>query len=144
MDNNKSRRKKSLKWAKNKEAFNEILGDPFAPEPIDGVYNLLHYSSTISSIEGTFGEAPGTIYAEKPSILDFFCDVDMAISKIITNDTFKAKFYNTYIYMCDDEWPWGLDKTLRPKFEQLIGNEFLRRGISPVKRYFTITKLRGR
>jgi hypothetical protein len=140
MDTNITRVKKKREWAKYKKAFDEIIGDPFAPEPIDGVYNTLHSSSSISSIEGSFGEAEGTIDTSKPTVLDFFCDVDNALSACIHDSLTMDKFVWTYVFGVTDNPTHTLPKGLRNQLEQQIGKLLLMRGISPVKRYFTVTK----
>src|ERR1035441_5056659 len=103
MDTNLTRVKKKKDWTKNKQAFDQILGDPFAPEPIDGIYNILHNSSSISSIEGTFGEQEGTIDTSKPTVLDFFCDVDMVVDSCINDRFIRDKFYWTYVFGRSEE-----------------------------------------
>jgi hypothetical protein len=138
MDSNKHRAKKKQELAKNKRAFNEIIGDPFSDDGQDGVYNQLHQSSSISSIEGSYGESPGIVYAGKPSVLDFFCDVDMVIRDVIENTKLREEFGLIYFQYELTIW----DDNRRNKYEQLIGKELLRRGISPIKRYFTVTKKR--
>jgi hypothetical protein len=142
MDTNSTRVKKKKDWTKNKQAFDQILGDPFAPEPVDGIYNTLHNSSSISSIEGTFGEAEGTVDTSKPTVLDFFCDVDMVVDACINDRFIRDKFYWTYVFGYTDEPERTLPKGLRNSLEQQIGKVLLSRGIAPIKRYFTVTKRR--
>jgi len=139
----KQRKKITTKVAKNKRAFDEIVGDPFAfPEPIDGHYSTLKNRSSISIIEPE-RQTQTTVNPAKPNPLDFFCDVESAIDdglntydKHIENigmDRLKLLFDNTYIFVNDDMF----SQVARAKLEQIIGNILIRRGISPVHKYFT-------
>jgi len=122
------RRKKEE--ARNKLAFTEILGDPFLD--IDGAYTTLHFRSSISSIENNYGDTKETVSAAKPSVSDFFCDVENVVNTVIEDKSLLDRFFSTYFYDIQE-----LSKEQCRHLEQRIGRIFRARGISPIKRYFT-------
>jgi hypothetical protein len=130
MDSNKTRLKQKREKEKNKAAFVAIIGDPY--NDIDGIYITLHGRSSISSIEANFGEATETVNPCKPSVSDFFCDVENALRDAIPNAVF-GDFTFTYFGGMD-----LLSKKTRNQLEQKVGKLLRTRGIYPVKRYFTV------
>lgn len=136
-DTNKTRAKQKNEERKNKEAFIEIIGDPFKSEPIEGCYLTLQSRSAISSIEEKLGQSVGTVNAAKPSTSDFFCDVENVIRDSVPKDLHDS-FILCY-FEGDDK---AVSKGWNKRFEQIVGKLLRVRGISPIKRYFTVTQKR--
>ena len=135
-------RKRSERWGRNKRAFDEIIGDPYAkPEPIQGQYSALKSRSSvpIANIKGSLSESKN---AARPSPVDFFCDVEAAVKDgLSTYSTqciggmYENLFINTYIV---EDSNFGIfNQKERSKLEQIIGKIFIERGISPSSKYFT-------
>ena len=139
-------RKRSERWGRNKRAFDEIIGDPYAkPEPIQGQYAALKSRSSvpIANIKGSLAESKNSA---RPSPVDFFCDVEAAIKDGLETyyngpgygdgykDTFEDTFINTYI--AEDENKSMFGQQIRSKLEQIIGRILIERGISPASKYF--------
>jgi hypothetical protein len=139
VDSNKTRNNRKQESNKNRRAFEEILGNPFTDAP-QGIYQTLKFSSSISSVEGTYGEGEGTACSEKPSIVDFRCDVDLIIREVVPDDILRVKFYITYVMEQITSDLSITDKKVRNSLEQKMGKLFRTRGLSPVKRYFTVTR----
>lgn len=134
------RDRKAERVARNKKAFDDVIGDPYAkPEPIEGHYALLRNRSSLSIAEPE-RQAPSPQNPARPNALDFFCDVESAVadgldvwnSKCIS---FQNKFNNTY-FVEDPSYP-SFDQKERAGIEQCIGNILVARSISPVAKYFT-------
>jgi hypothetical protein len=131
---------KQEKWARNKGAFDEIIGDPYGfPEPIQGHYAILKNSSGVKVTK--LDMTSGTNNSAQPNVMDFSCDVDNAIDdgiKTLQNrypgriELFNM-FLNTYFYEVDPMF----NQQDRAEIEQIIGNILRKRRISPVSRYFT-------
>lgn len=130
MDSNKTRVRQKKEEAKNLSAFLEIIGDPY--RDIDGVYNTLHNRSSMGSIEDKLGQPVENISAAKPSLSDFFCDVENAVKDVIPSN-YLEDFFSAYF----DGNGW-IHKHIRKQFEQSLGKVLRSRGIYPVKRYFTV------
>jgi hypothetical protein len=132
--------------ARNKHAFDQVIGDPFAkPDPIDGQYMKLK-SNTSIRVQNLERESSGTGNAARPSSLDFFIDVENAIKDGLAAwdevhykqaqlpvKVLVALFYNTYFYECDNQF----SPVDRPSIEQYIGRILIARKISPPSKYFT-------
>ena len=133
--------------AKNKRAFDEVLGDPYGyPEPIEGHYSMLRCRSSLA-IGEPVRKTPSPVNQARPTALDFFCDCenaivdgldvfnrkDLAPSPI---DALKDVFYRTYF----SETGLRFIQKDRSELEQIIGEILVGRGISPVPKYFTTIK----
>jgi hypothetical protein len=135
---------KEILAAQNKNAFDTVIGDPFAyPDPINGQYMRLK-SLTSIRVQNLENESSGTGNAARPSVLDFFIDVENAIRDGLeawsrdcpgtgTINALVALFYNTYFYECDKQFA----PAERPSIEQHIGRILIARKISPPSKYFT-------
>lgn len=132
---------KKKDFAKNKRAFDAVIG---------------HYRSlgAIGSIGALNMEKSGggTPNPAKPSILDFRCDVEKVIKKIVPQRHY-ARFLKAYIFVectTDIEQEKWADKVLggmRHSFEQRMGEVFNQRKIFPVqgRGYFhSIRRARGK
>ena len=133
--------KRREKWARNKIAFDSIIGDPFAhPEPIEGHYATLKGRSSIIVTEKEQQGSPSPVNQARPTAIDFIIDVDSVLSDSI--EVFKQgsmeKLLNTYIVE-DKNLPIFNQKE-RNKLEQIIGNILIQRKIYPVSKYFTAIK----
>lgn len=120
-----------VRYAENKAAFDEVIGDPFAkPEPIEGAYyrRKQRSSTHLSKIDdvGHGSRNPAT-----PNDIDFFADVENIVAEVIHNKVLLDKFWRTYMF---DEPLLG--QVERSKLEQKIGRRFVTRRIVPVRRYF--------
>jgi hypothetical protein len=130
-------------WSKNKSAFTEVMGDPYAkPDPIEGQYSYLKNRSSISVASKE--EAPSvSINEARPSVVDFFCDVEAAIidGMLIFARSWREPdeclfvFHTTYI--TEDDNYYKFDQGERNKIEQIIGRIFRERDMSPVRKYFS-------
>lgn len=120
-----------VRYAQNKAAFNDVIGDPYAkPDPIEGQYYRLKRRSTmrVANIDDV-GHATGN--AARPNAMDFFCDVERCVNQVITNKHVLENFWITYLE--DDPL---LNQHERNELEQKIGKKFAAHRISPVARYF--------
>jgi hypothetical protein len=137
--------KKAELAAKYKAAFDEVLGDPYAhPEPIEGHYSLLKSRSSLSVAEPQ-RDSPSPVNQARPNQLDFFCDVDSAVDDGLAvfqkhhpefGKALNVLFLGTYWF---ETGPMFNQKE-RAELEQYIGRILVARKISPVSRYFTVTK----
>lgn len=125
------------RFAQNKRAFEDVLGDPSAtPEPVDGHYNMLRARSLIKAQKINFDEGRATANPARPNVIDFICDVENAVKKVLKSDkSLLQRFNNTYIH--DVSTGTELNQVERTALEQRIGRLFIIRKISPVARYFT-------
>jgi hypothetical protein len=130
--------KRSERWHRNKMAFDSIIGDPYSkPDPIQGHYAMLKGRSTISIVGGEQQTSPSPVNRAKPSVIDFFVDVDAAVEDgMSTIEGGFTVFLNTYIY----EDGKTFNQKERAKVEQLIGNILVERKIFPLTKYFTTIK----
>ena len=136
MDSNVSRVRRADRFAENKAAFDDVIGDPYAfPEPIDGQYARYKQRSSIRVANNDFDSGHATPNVLRPSPLDFFCDVERAVEDALTEDE-KTKFLQTYI------WEEGKAFTQQERIdiEQRVGQVLRDRKISPVTLYFRVTR----
>lgn len=140
------KRKGPTKAAKNKRAFDDVVGDPYGfPEPIDGHYMILKCRSSLAVGE-TEQQSKSPVNNARPNPIDFFCDVESAVEdglKLFINregkytlEMIKELFDNTYLLGTGDI----LEQPERAKLEQDIGSILVQRSISPVAKYFTTIK----
>jgi hypothetical protein len=139
-DSNTSRAEGKARFQRNKAAFEEVFGNPFVkPEPLQGHYQRFRArQSAIMAIK--YGDDPhGTKNPCQPSVIDFFCDVDNIVSRVLGTKQNVVRFQLTY--MEDD------DKQFTPKqrqeIEQEIGAELLNLKIAPVLGYFQTERKPG-
>lgn len=133
MDSNPTRVRQAEEFRQNKQAFEDVLGDPFAvPEPIDGHYNTLRSRSSIKVARNNFDEGQATANPARPNVIDFTCDVDRVITTVISCKKVLQSFLNTYMF-----GELELNSKERTVYEQQMGRLFIERRISPVARYFT-------
>jgi hypothetical protein len=119
-------------FAKNRNAFVDVFGDPFAqPEVIEGQYQNLK-SRGLRSMLGNVGEGKPSGNMANPSPVDFFCDVDKIVTNALCDEEYR-RFMETYIY---ENKAAGLSATECTAIEQRLGKLFRNYGISPVVRYF--------
>lgn len=118
----------------NKNAFNDVIGDPFAKEPIEGHYITLNKRSVIRVANNQFDVGKATRNTAQPNIMDFVCDVERVVGDVFDNDKQRiSDFYTTYV---TEEFIL-ISPADRIGIEQTIGKFFRRRKISPVSKYFT-------
>lgn len=138
--------------AKNKQAFDEICGDPYSKHDIAGQYMTLRTRSSVkavdNSIENAMGGSSGN--AARPNVVDFLCDVDSAVfdglgkySKqrgdgFIQYESLCNDFTATY-FTQEGEY---IKQRQRAEIEQIIGQILIARKISPAIRYFTALRQR--
>lgn len=136
-DTNATRAGKKERFADNKQAFNDVFGDPFAkPEAIEGSYNRLKRRSSIN-VQQINDSVADTKYPAKPSIHDFFCDAERAVDDVIQDETTSRYFVQTYV---TEETLTAFTQDERTKLEQEIGKRLHARKISPVTRYFSVIR----
>jgi hypothetical protein len=136
-DSNRTRVGKRERFRLNKQAFNDIFGDPYAyPEPVDGNYNRLRRRSSMN-VQRISDESAGTKNAAKPSVSDFFCDCERVIDESLPDLEEQKKFVYTYI---TEEASQALTADERMKLEQAIGAKLRARKISPASKYFTVVR----
>lgn len=128
------------KAAINKQAFDEIIGNPYGyPEPIDGHYLTLKCKST-TNIAETEQKSKSPVNGARPSLIDFGIDVERAVEDGLNGCTelgsigyLKRLFDNTYLIGTGEIF----DQNQRAKIEQIIGNILVQRSIAPASKYFT-------
>ena len=137
MKKGNQRKRKSLQQAINKKAWDEIIGDPFGwPEPIDGHYLALKNRSTVI-IADTEEKSRSPVNDAKPNPIDFLIDVEKCVEDGLKSIGYsKEIFDNTYIIGLGDIF----NTTERNSLEQVVGNIFVKRGIAPIQKYFTVIK----
>lgn len=135
-DSNSTRRRAAL----NKQSFNDVLGNPFGKEDVEGHYNRLRHRSVLSATKSAFGEGEATIHPAKPTAIDFVCDVERVINKVLGDDPILlAEFIKVYITGLEEDIENStLTQQERSYLEQRLGRIFLAQGISPVSKYFAI------
>jgi hypothetical protein len=107
--------------AKNRIAFEETVN----------AYESMRFSSPISIMD-TAKDGRGTLNNATPTPLDFFCDVENQVNKIIKDEKVREKLWNTYIFGGDNI----LSKSRQNYYEQRIGKLLIVRGIWPIAKYF--------
>lgn len=132
-DSNKTRLRKKKEQQLNKEAFYEIVGNPSSD--VDGIYFTIQQRSSMGTIEAKIGQMTETANPLKPSISDFICDVENAIEDVCDNAISLAQFYSTF--GSPGKRP-PFSKMEKNQIIQKVGKLLRMRGISPVKRYFTV------
>jgi hypothetical protein len=137
-DSNPTRRRAAV----NKQAFNDVLGNPFGAEDVEGHYNRLRHRSILSATRNSFGEGEATIHPAKPNAIDFCCDVERVINKVLGDDPkLLSEFIKVYITGSEEDITSStLTQQERSYLEQRLGRMFLAQGISPVLRYFAIVE----
>lgn len=132
---------KKKEFAKNKRAFDAVMSH----------YRSLLGIGSISAMNMA-ASAKGSPNPTRPTPLDFRCDVDKAIKKIVAA-RHRARFIAVYILTegeTDIEQEMLADKIIggaRHSFEQRLGEQFVQRKIFPVqgRGYFhTIRKAEGK
>jgi hypothetical protein len=131
----------------NKRAFDEVIGDPYSIEPIEGHYFALkHKSAKMTAWVDGQSASPATKNAAQPNHIDFFCDVDSIISEGL--DIFQRSDFgrskNQLLQLFDNTY-WNevepiFDQHDRADLEQIIGRILRARKVSPVSLYFTTVK----
>lgn len=118
-------------FAANKQAFNDVFGDPFAkPESLSGQYQLLKGRGYVAAMQYT-DESKATRNTARPTLMDFFCDVENVLTRNLSKEE-HAKFIECFLY----EVGGVLTDKERSDIEQRLGRLFRARKISPVSRYF--------
>jgi hypothetical protein len=135
-DSNPTRRRAAV----NKQAFDEVLGNPFGKEDVEGHYNRLRHRSILSATRSAFGEGEATIHPAKPTAVDLCIDVEVVINKVLGDDPeLLSEFIKVYITGSEtDIESSNLTQQERSYLEQRLGRLFLAHGISPVSKYFAV------
>jgi hypothetical protein len=130
--------KKPGEFRRNKKAFDSVLG---------------HFRKCSGSGLGAskpIGDGGRTTPNPiKPSVVDFRADVMKAVKKRMPKDIPFIRFDITYVqYDSDDQidqerFAQKMFGERRHIFEQWIGEEFIRRGIHPCTKYFTVKRTKG-
>lgn len=121
-------------YAQYKRAFDEVMGDPFALEPIEGAYSQFKRRSAMRIAEvNDLGH--GVVNPARPLVNDFFCDVENAVRDAIPDDEERQTFWETYLL---DE-PL-LSQPERTRLELALGKKFIARRLVPVNRYFVVIR----
>lgn len=129
----------NLRFVRNKDAFDEIFGDPFAkPDPLQGRYQALKARSSIPIVSVHSDEGKVTRNNAQPSSIDFFCDAEKVISIALPDAGHFQRFIETYLH----ETGVAFIPEERTALEQRIGKLLLAYGISPISRYFTSIRTR--
>lgn len=122
-------KKKPRNYALNKKSFDAVL-ESYRGAKDRGV------AATGLSDGGVAAKNPA-----KPSLIEFRCDVDKAVSAILKDADLELWFRATYVLFepSDDlEMELWADRMMpnRHRYEQRIGAEFVRRAIYPLNKYF--------
>lgn len=124
-------------FAANRQAFVDVFGDSTAkPESITGHYHTLKSRGLVAAMKNNFDEGKSTRNNATPNIIDFFCDVENLVTRNLTKEE-VGKFEDTFIF----EFKEGVfTPKERTEIEQKIGKLLRVRKISPVSRYFSVTR----
>lgn len=130
----------------NKKAFDEIIGDPYGKEPIEGHYTVLKHRTSQMTAFIDSQMSPATRNAAQPSHIDFFCDVDAIVNEGL--EIFKRSDFGrsqSQLLQLFDNTYWNevepiFDQHDRADLEQIVGRLLRARKISPVSMYFTTVK----
>lgn len=135
-DSNPTRRRAAL----NKISFNDVIGNPYGKEDVEGHYNRLKHRSILSATRSAFGEGEATIHPAKPTAIDLCLDVERVINKVLGDDPeLLTEFIKVYITGREEDIDNStLTQQERSYLEQRLGRLFLAHGISPVSKYFAI------
>lgn len=129
----KKRPRRPEGFAKNKQAFDGVMNHLRRM----GKPTLGHVGAV--NIQAQSGGKPAAKNPAKPSIVDFWADVFLAIQAVLPKDIDPVKFHLAYtLYDSDDaiERELHAQKILhdrRHSVEQRVGAEFIRRKIFPVQ-----------
>jgi hypothetical protein len=149
LNNGNSNQRERL--ARNKEAYDEVIGDPYSKHDIVGQYISLRTRSSIKAVDnGSTDGCIGTANTARPNVVDFVCDVEAAIEDGLRRyiessyhsslESLERAFIATYL-TCEGEY---LNQRQRSDIEQIIGQLLIARKISPVVRYFTALRQKKR
>jgi hypothetical protein len=109
---------------KYKKAFNSVIN----------AYIAMHSRSLTKALD--FEDFnPGNPNPIQPTVLDFICDVDKTISKVI-KDKLTLRRFNYTFYVGEPK----LDKEQISYFEQKLGQMFIVRHLWPVDKYFKVIR----
>lgn len=123
----------NFEFSYNKNAFDDVIGDPFAPEPIEGHYSKLQKRSDVRVAVNDFDIGKATRNTAQPNIMDFVCDVERLVDAGLTGDVKKIRaFQKTYI--TEESVEFSTEE--RVTIEQSLGKLFRRYKLSPVSKYF--------
>lgn len=124
----------------NKNAFDDVIGDPFKledHEQVQGNYMKLQCKSSIRVANNNFDMGKATKNPAQPNIQDFLCDVERIIELGLGAAYIVANFYDTYIYESSET---AFTPKERTALEQKLGRLFRTHKLSPVSKYFTTTR----
>lgn len=110
--------------AKYKKAFNSV---------INAYINMRSTSLTKALDFEDFN--PGNPNPIQPTVIDFLCDVDNAISKII-KDKQTLRLFNYTFFIGEDK----LNKEKKEEIIESLGRMFMVRGLWPIDKYFKVYK----
>lgn len=133
-------RNKTEAFRLNKNAFDEVIGDPYGYEEKVGHYIVLNTRSSIRVVNN-LGLGRSAINPAHPSSVDFFCDVEktimLGLTRYARGDKDEVpKLLRTFIATYISEEGEIFDSRERRDIEQIIGRLLMERHISPVSRYF--------
>lgn len=117
----KSAQQTHIRRARNKKAFDQVIDE----------YERRHHVSRIQAFDYT-DDTSGSTNPITPSNIDFFCDVEIVLRKILTEDAAFKNFCDEY-FLGKPTW----NPTQKFAYEQKIGQLFVTRQIYPVKKYFS-------
>lgn len=127
---------------KHREAFEDVIGDPYTLESIEGNYIRFRFRSILSASRANIGEGQTTSNPCKPNTVDFCCDVERVIRDVLPeSDGLYQRFLDQYIHLNEPDNSISLDE--RNYLEQRMGRLFVVRGLSPVHKYFSVVKRRS-
>lgn len=133
MPQKKKRSPKPEGFRKNKEAFDGVMNHLRRM----GRPTLGHVGAV--NVQAQSGGKPAAKNPAKPSMVDFWADVFLAIKTAVPKDIDLVKFHIAYtLYDSDDVidrelWAQKVLHDRRHSVEQRLGMEFLRRKIFPVQ-----------
>ena len=110
----------SARTNKNLKAFSETMES----------YEQRKYRSMLSAQDAA-NDSHGTVNLARPSASDFVCDVEKAISSVVSDEAMLAKCIRTFLLGKEE-----LSKNQQNYYEQRIGSKFIGRGIWPKGDYF--------
>lgn len=119
-----SKLSKREKQERNRRIFKDVINH----------YIDTKYNSKIMAVDLSRPER-GTPNPARPTPVDFMCDVEMLIERIVPKTLLK-NFFNEYIMENN-----SLDQSEKDSFEQQLGSTFAKCQMWPIRKYFlTIRK----
>lgn len=135
-DTNRNRAKAKTLEAKHRAAFREVFGNPYT-QPVStlGTYQELKKAAGRIKSAKLGDETHGNYNPARPTVSDFFCDVENITTIALPDEAAVKRFTDTYLHELTTT---AYTKEERRSLEEMIGRLFIAYGIVPVSKYFQV------